>query len=158
MTHFIHIVLLFSERGQHFLRNESLTDISAKDSPNCDHFNITQVTSLLTGSDVILGSKTGGGVAFYVSDRVRWTIPNVPKFDNVEYICLDVLVGRKTFRICNVYRPESPVDWMDRFKLVLDSVCSTKHDLILLGDFNIDYFIPSECRTLNTLLKTYNLT
>ena len=87
--------------------------------------------------------RGGGGVAFYISDRVGWSIPDVHKIDQVEYLCLDIHVGRRITRICNVYRPHSPIEWMENFKKVLDLISATNYDVILVGDYNIDFLIPS---------------
>lgn len=47
----------------------------------------------------------GGGVAFYVSDRVGWSIPDIPVVNGIEYLCIDIHDRFLTVRICNVYRP-----------------------------------------------------
>ena len=102
--------------------------------------------------------RGGGGVAFYISDRVGWSIPNLAKNDHIEYLCIDVRLGRSTIRVCNVYRPDSPVEWLNHFTNVLDIVSNTRHDFILVGDFNIDFLDHVACRALKTILQSYDLT
>ena len=43
-----------------------------------------------------------------------------------------------------------------KFRRILNLICNTNHDLIILGDFNIDYFVPSACRSIDTLLLSYD--
>ena len=101
--------------------------------------------------------RIGGGVAMYISDRVGFSLPNIPRIEGIEYICTDCHVGKVTFRICNIYRPESPVSWFDKFKSLLESLSETRYDLVIVGDFNIDYLNPDASRPLCNLLNTYDL-
>ena len=102
--------------------------------------------------------QIGGGVAMYLSDRVGWSIPNIPSIVGIEYMCIDCQVNNLTFRICNIYRPESPISWLDKFNTLLDLVTESKHNLIIVGDLNIDFLNPVASRPLSNLLNRYDLT
>ena len=86
-------------------------------------------------------SSHGGGVVIYISDRLGWEHQhfNLSRQNNIEYLCIDVIIGYRRFRICNVYRPDSPVSWYDHFTELLDHVCNVTYDLYIMGDFNIDF-------------------
>ena len=100
---------------------------------------------------------SGGGVAFYISDELCHSHPDISIIDGTEYICIDVCRGNKTSRICNVYRPpDSSADWLKSFRL-LDIVTDTPSDVYCLGDFNIDFGSPDQCRLLKNVLKSFNL-
>ena len=99
----------------------------------------------------------GGGVAFYVNHRLDWSIPDLKLSPEVECLCIDVHHGSKTTRICNFYRPESPSSWFRYFENDLEEICETSKDAILMGDFNIDFLRPAECRAFNTTLNAFDL-
>ena len=102
--------------------------------------------------------RGGGGVAIYFSNRVGWSTSNINNNTQLEYICADVHVGRKTTRVCNVYRPpNSKVDWFDHFKNLLEVITDSNHDFIMIGDFNIDSLNAHESKQLNTILNMYDL-
>ena len=44
------------------------------------------------------------------------------------------------------------------FNKVLDSISDTNHDIIIVGDFNIDFLVPSQCRALKSLLQSHDFT
>ena len=48
--------------------------------------------------------QVGGGVAFYVSDRLGWSVPDIPVIDSVVYLCTDFQLCNKTTRVDNAYR------------------------------------------------------
>ena len=127
----------------------------------------TWLTPLIPDSDLHIPNFTlvrrdrqaqGGGVAIYVKDYSGYSIPDLPLDPSIECLCIDVHLGTKTTRLCNVYRPlNSQADWLDKFNLNLDSICDTKRDIILMGDFNYDYLITNESRDFKNTLSLYNL-
>ena len=100
----------------------------------------------------------GGGVAIYISDHLAWSSPDIKITSSVEYLCIDVHLGTKTFRICNFYRPpDSPISWLDSFYETLESVSDTRNDLIIMGDFNFDFLVPAESKNYINILNSFCL-
>ena len=102
--------------------------------------------------------RIGGGVAMYLSDRVGWSSPIIPTIEGVEYICVVCQIGHKKSRICNIYRPDSPVSWLDKFQLLLEFMSDINFDLIVVGDFNIDFLNQTSSKSLKNLLNSYDVT
>ena len=104
-------------------------------------------------------NSRGGGVAFYLSDiSLGWSIPNLHFPSTVEIICIDIHKRTNTTRLCNVYRPpNSPSSWYSSFQQCLESICDTRYDIIIVGDFNVDFLITSDSRVMKNLLNSYSL-
>ena len=101
--------------------------------------------------------QRGGGLAFYISDRVGWSIPDIVS-DTVECNCVDIHEGSHTVRLCNVYRPPNePVLWYDRFERLLESVTSCKFVLFIVGDFNIDFLCERSSRKLSSIFSSFDM-
>ena len=60
------------------------------------------------------------------------------KRKNISCIWLEITVGKsKPFLIGNMYRPpNSKVEFIDRFEIIIDIVSHERREMILLGDFN----------------------
>ena len=98
-----------------------------------------------------------GGVAFYIHSNLGWSIPDLNLDPDLELLCIDVHSGSKTTRICNVYRPDSNVEWYAKFRSDLELICRTNRDLFIVGDFNRDFLTVAESRPLRNLFHCMNL-
>ena len=104
-------------------------------------------------------TRTGGGVALYLSDRVFFS---PPLFTNnhvdIEFIASDIVFNKNKLRVCCMYRPPSePVSWLEKFKLFLDDLCDTESDVFLFGDFNYDFFVDVKCKHFKHILSSFHL-
>ena len=92
------------------------------------------------------GKKIGGGVATIVSNQYDSNMENVSISDNLEMIHVSVKAAFNTIHFLNIYRPPSGsldyfVDYLSSFLQLIDS-CSK--NLVILGDFNVDFNLASQ--------------
>ena len=68
-------------------------------------------------------------------------------------------VHKKSFLLCSVYRPPSSlINWIDEFEKEITTAINHNSDIILVGDFNIDFLKPNkQPQKWLSLLETYNL-
>lgn len=85
-------------------------------------------------------SGRGGGVALYVRDNMICTEVTFDHELNIEYICVEIsLAASMHFKIVIVYNPPSFKDaFYNEWSKLLKSVAH-KSEVIVLGDFNIDW-------------------
>lgn len=111
-----------------------------------------------------LGTRSrGGGVGFYIKrifNARTWPHPVDPLHKAVEQMWLTLTLNGKKLAIGTAYRPP----WMDVdlfFDALCDSVSSLSDydNLIVLGDFNINFFHNADSKTakLNTFLTSFHL-
>ena len=83
----------------------------------------------------------GGGVIIYLSVNVSFHPIHFSAPDDLELILLECSVGRYCFTVGGFYRPPSANrDYLQSFyDAVLDLNPRNLRDIIICGDFNIDY-------------------
>ena len=96
----------------------------------------------------------GGGVGVFVRDQLRCepVLEEFQRIDGVEYMLLELLVGKFRLLICVLYRVPSGnlklcIDHMDD---LLSYITPLYNDIMLLGDVNVDHAfdnIFAECMT-----------
>jgi hypothetical protein len=115
--------------------------------------NISDSELSLPGYNLYRRDRTtgqGGGVAIYVSNSVTC----VERCD-LESICLEsiwveVKLGNTSLLVCVVYRPPtSPVEWYTNFQSQMEKATTVSSNVILLGDFNIDFLNEIPLRWLH---------
>lgn len=124
---------------------------------------ITSDSVSLPGYSIVRKDRSihGGGVTIYVSDRLGWERinPKLSAENSVEFVCIDIIIGTTRSRICNVYRPESPIEWYCHFEELLEQIGDTSDDTYIMGDFNIDFTpVTGNSQRLQNILAQHNMT
>ncbi|OON91327.1 MAG: hypothetical protein ATN33_01430 [Epulopiscium sp. Nele67-Bin001] len=100
----------------------------------------------------------GGGVLIYVREKYKCELIRWPKEANVECIGLNIsLCPAMSFTVICVYRPPSAKDvFYDHLQTILKH-CNSKKEIILLGDFNVNWDSKSDKKKIKHLTDKYNL-
>lgn len=100
----------------------------------------------------------GGGVAFYIKNDIRWKRRYDIESDNIESIWLEIFINKsKSFLISSIYKPPEGSkyllkDFDESFDKMLSNVTSTKMEVILMGDCNVNFFKgANKCNFKSTL-------
>jgi len=112
-----------------------------------------------------LRNKTqGGGVGIYVRSTIKFKIlPEISVFVDriLESLFIEIVLdNNKIYTVGSVYRPgsthptltqtESFNEFSNLFANICDTITSNKHEVVVLGDFNIDVLqYNSNCRSAN---------
>ena len=101
-------------------------------------------------------SKIVGGVVVYTSDKWKVIRRADLEIGELESIWLEFIIPMsKSVFVCYIYRPpKSQMSWFDEFDLQILSASKYDSDIIILGDFNID-FMPG---VMNSERKRWNET
>ena len=94
------------------------------------------------------------GLLIYINQNVNFKrISHLENF-HIESVWLEISIKKaKPILIGFIYRnPSEPVDWIDRFDLMMDAVTNESRETIILGDFNIDLLKPNK-----RWIQTYEL-
>jgi exonuclease III len=97
-------------------------------------------------------NRPGGGIAVYVKNVLKCI--NCVQFesDDLESLWLEFIQdGSSPLLLCTVYRPpDSTVDWYEKFERQLHQACCYTKNLVLMGDFNIDFLkdVPKHWESL----------
>ncbi|KAK3107876.1 hypothetical protein FSP39_024162 [Pinctada imbricata] len=86
--------------------------------------------------------KSGGGLLVYISKFVQYKRRRDFEQGHIETIWLEVVIpNTKSIFLCSAYRPPSaPTSWIEYLSDEITSACScNNNEIILCGDFNIDY-------------------
>lgn len=85
--------------------------------------------------------KRGGGILVYISNSLTYFRRKDLENKDVESICIEVkLYNSKPFLIHFFYRPPSSKQcWINNFETIVDNMDSLNIDMIILGDFNINF-------------------
>ena len=85
----------------------------------------------------------GGGVLFYVSDKISFKIREDLSFQSqsAELLCIEIdLSSDKNFIVCVMYRPpHTDIDtFLTDFDLLLAAINNSDKSVCIMGDFNVD--------------------
>ena len=84
----------------------------------------------------------GGGVLFYVSDKISFKIREDLSFQSqsAELLCIEIdLSSDKNFIVCIIYRPHTDIDtFLTDFDLLLAAINNCDKSVCIMGDFNVD--------------------
>jgi exonuclease III len=101
----------------------------------------------------------GGGVIMYVRNTLKCTMIEWPSEIVLECVGVDIsLSATMSFVIVCIYRkPTAKNDFYEQLKLLLNHCDKTK-EIILMGDFNINWNVKRERTTLKHITDYFNLT
>ena len=85
--------------------------------------------------------KSGGGVLLYFRNTINCRRKTELEISNIETLWSEVAFpNSKPFLLCTVYRPpDAKCDWIELFEAELSIAQTTGYEIILMGDFNINY-------------------
>ena len=108
--------------------------------------------------DLKVQNKAGGGMLLYYRQSLHITRRTDLEISEFETVRAEItLPNSKPFLICSVYRPpDACSSWIDLFDNEITKAQTTSLELILMGDFNIDY--SSSCNNKwNNLVQLFDL-
>lgn len=102
--------------------------------------------------------KNGGGIILYFRNSLKYKRRPEYEISKIETVWSEIeLPNAKPFLLCLVYRPPSALsNWIDLLEEELSIAQATGLELILMGDFNIDFISCSNNKWLN-LLQLFDL-
>ena len=102
--------------------------------------------------------KSGGGVILYFRNTINCIRKEELEISNIETLWSEVTFpNSKPFLLCTVYRPPTAsCSWIDLFEAELSIAQTTGFEIILMGDFNIDYTKCSNKKWLH-LVELFDL-
>ena len=103
-------------------------------------------------------NKYGGGLIMYFRESLNVKRRPEIEISNLESIWAEItLPNAKPFLVCSVYRPpDSLSNWIDLFEEELSVAQASGLEIILMGDFNIDYISCTNRKWLN-LVQLFDL-
>jgi len=90
-------------------------------------------------------SGKGGGVGVYISENIKWKRREDLENELLENIWIEICPEKaKHFLVCCMYRPPDQSvhlnkNWQKYFKQQLETVNDLSLEVIIMGDFNINY-------------------
>ena len=86
-------------------------------------------------------SRSGGGVAVYVYESIRCLQRTDLLSVEIESLWIEIIqTNSSPILIGVVYRPpNSSNDWFDQFEAQIDKASTISQNIIMMGDFNIDF-------------------
>ena len=87
-------------------------------------------------------NKGGGGLVVYILEKHKFIHRQNLECVNVESIWIEICPSNsRCFLLANVYRPLSAsIDWFHNFGDQLKGASCANLDIVILGDFNINFF------------------
>ena len=103
-------------------------------------------------------NQTGGSVILYFRNSLNCRHKPELEISNIETLWSEIaLQNSKSILVCTVYRPPNfHSNWIDLFKEELSIAQTTGLEIILMGDFNIDFTNWANRKWLN-LLELFDL-
>ena len=105
------------------------------------------------------GSK-GGGILMYVPERCRSKRRLELESKEVEIICIEMCLSRRSILVGTTYRPpHAQPSLLAELETMLERATSEGKDIVLMGDLNINLLAPSKLSNkLSLIANEYNLT
>lgn len=87
-----------------------------------------------------LDGRRAGGVAIYLRNDFKYSLLNISVDVNFEHLWIKLFIGAVTVTVGVVYRPPSAdvAMFIDGFEDLLSRLMVDTHDMVILGDFNIN--------------------
>lgn len=103
-------------------------------------------------------NKAGGGIAIYINENIPFNRRNELECDYIEAIWIElVLPFTKNILVCAVYRPpNSRVIWYGHCHEMISKAYSSCMEIIMIGDFNIDYLHANIPSCWNEIISHFN--
>ena len=143
--HYPHIICL----TEHHLYDEELESMS--------------LNNYTLGAKFCRKTYKCGGVSIFIKDNLHFSNINIEQYSkekDIEICALKILTPPCTTIVITVYRsPNGNITYfLDKLEIVMDKLYSNTTNIILCGDFNINYLNNNKNRqTLNSLLTSYSL-
>ena len=85
--------------------------------------------------------KTGGGIVLYFRSSLNCNRKKEIEISNIETLWSEIAFpNSKPFLLCTIYRPPNvSCDWIDLFEAELSIAQATGLEIILMGDYNINF-------------------
>ena len=102
-----------------------------------------------------------GGVIIYVKENIPCKRRLDLEIDGLECIWLEIKLKNKTILLSLVYRPpNSPAQTLTDIENSIDLAYDTTNirNIVITGDFNLNYFDASSKRKITSVFNQYNLT
>ena len=99
----------------------------------------------------------GGGVAMFIGESVMWERRQDLEKDNIESIWIEVFIqNSKSFLVAAYYRPPEGSAYLPKNfnDMLRDSIKESK-EIIILGDFNVNYLKANEHKDFKALFRLY---
>lgn len=109
-------------------------------------------------------SGLGGGICMYVKDTLNWKRCEDLGPDNVKNIWIEIfLKSTKSFLTSTFYRPPDSSNYLSKtFNNEINGsfvkATSESKEVIVLGDFNVNYKKHNEYRELKSIFRSHGLT
>ena len=86
----------------------------------------------------------GGGWLACISSKLEYKRKRDLERSNIETMWFEIKpCHNKSFLLCFVYRkPSELVEWIHKFESELNNAISFNSDIVLTGDFNMNFFAP----------------
>ena len=108
--------------------------------------------------------RKGGGVGVLLSEKLRYreVSENLPKLPTIEYICVEIIMKKRSMLLLSLYRPpnQSIAESISDIKKLLGLLYNVNKNLVICSDHNLDLLKMSDhSKTMEfvELLSTYNL-
>jgi exonuclease III len=132
------------------------------------HLNSIELNSIVIdnyklGANYCRKNARNGGMCIFLLNCINFVTLNneADCFDfDIELCTIKIQSGLSFIYILSVYRAPSGnfTNFIHKMDKILRSLCSSKIEFIVCGDFNIDYLTDNSRKSqLNSLLNSYNL-
>ena len=110
--------------------------------------------------------RPGGGVAGLIQSKFRATKATIKKADTFEHMEINLHIGSRNITLVIVYRPEpsnknmyAMSEFFDEFTELLSGYQHTRHEIVIVGDFNFHMNKSDDPRTIkfNAILEMFDL-
>ena len=129
-------------------------------------YNLIRNDRKWTDADTSAKAKKGGGICTYIREGLSFILNVIPNLNvstvDIECQCCEiVLANQKNTLFMNTYRPpQGNVDtFVKSVDQALENIDTNKEDIIMMGDFNIDFLDKSnnDTKSMNRLVSENGL-
>ena len=111
--------------------------------------------------DAIRNSKTkkrGGGVSIFLNKNIKILKQENIGINGIDAILTEIVINKNPLEILVIYRPQPPEVTYNRFIKFLEKILySRNNETIILGDFNIDVYMPTDKTKIKQKLQLLDL-
>ena len=149
-----------SEQIQHLIADSNLDYLCL--SETWLHKNSPSAALSVPGYNIYRRDRPegkGGGIMFYVKDNISCSQIQWRCVNELECIGLNIILSpQMSFTLVGLYRPpSSKVTLFDQLSSILKE-CNLDKEVILMGDFNINWEDKCNRRALKQIVNTFDLT
>ena len=103
----------------------------------------------------------GGGVAIYLHKSIQYNLRQDLNGFDLETVAVELRLPHvKLIAIVTLYRPEGPVEALNRIEAMVSKISEEKKKFILMGDLNCNLLIKDNSKTKHMvqIYDTYGMT